>query len=206
MRVVSSAVSLGTHIAVVTAALLGTARQPVKAGPAVTPRIIFPNSAQRPSRSPVIAPLPIPDIGADWSHPVLDGAIPVLHIGAAVGAIESPKVSGTPLEAGAGPMWSPFAETTPEVLSGPLPRYPDLLRQAGIQGRVVLEATVDTTGRAERASIFVAEATNPAFIGPATDALLATLFRPGRVNGQGVRVRVRIPYEFTIRDGTARAR
>src|SRR3989449_8539638 len=37
-------------------------------------------------------------------------------------------------------------EQRPELLSGP-PPYPDLLRDAGIQGRVVLLAGVDTSGR-----------------------------------------------------------
>src|SRR5216684_5749790 len=37
----------------------------------------------------------------------------------------------------------------PEVLSGPQIAYPDLLRQAGIQGRVVVQAIIDTSGRAE---------------------------------------------------------
>ena len=40
----------------------------------------------------------------------------------------------------------------------------------------------------------------------ARQALLATLFRPAFVSGRAVRVRVRIPYDFTIRNGTGRAR
>jgi protein TonB len=111
-----------------------------------------------------------------------------------------------PASADASTGLSPFVETQPEVLSGPLPRYPDLLRQAGIEGRVVLEAIVDATGRVEAGSVVVAEATNPAFVGVARAALLATLFRPGAVNGRPVRVKVRIPYEFTLRNGTGRAR
>ena len=54
-----------------------------------------------------------------------------------------------------------------EVLTGPLPVYPDLLRQAGVQGRVVLEAVVDTTGRVLAASILVVSRTNPGFVAPA---------------------------------------
>ena len=37
-------------------------------------------------------------------------------------------------------------------------------------------------------------------------ALLATLFRPATVGGQSVQMRVRIPYEFAIRDGAGRIR
>jgi TonB family protein len=93
-----------------------------------------------------------------------------------------------------------------EVLTGPLPVYPDLLRQAGVQGRVVLEAVVDTTGRVLSQSIAVVSATHPGFVAPARQALLATLFRPAMVGGTAVRMRVRIPYEFAIRNGTGRAR
>jgi len=93
-----------------------------------------------------------------------------------------------------------------EVLTGPLPVYPDLLRQAGVQGRVVLEAVVDTTGRVLSQSISVISATNPGFVASARQALLATLFRPARAGGTAVRMRVRIPYEFAIRNGAGHAR
>jgi TonB family protein len=98
------------------------------------------------------------------------------------------------------------SEEHAEVLTGPLPVYPDLLRQAGVQGRVVLEAVVDTTGRVLSQSISVVSATHPAFVTPARQALLATLFRPAMVGGTAVRMLVRIPYEFAIRSSTGRAR
>ncbi len=116
-----------------------------------------------------------------------------------VGAMSSP---GTGQPEGLGPMTEEHAE----VLTGPLPAYPDLLRQAGIQGRVILEAVVDTTGRVLAQSISLISATNPGFVAPARQALLATLFRPAMMGGKAVRMRVRIPYEFAIRNGTGRAR
>jgi len=116
------------------------------------------------------------------------------------GAVASPG-TGQP-----GVLGDLLAEENAEILTGPLPAYPDLLRQAGIQGKVLLEAVVDTTGRVPAQSIVVVTATNPAFIAPARQALLATLFRPAMVGGKPVRMRVRIPYEFAIRSGTGRAR
>jgi len=97
-------------------------------------------------------------------------------------------------------------EERAEVLTAPLPVYPDLLRQAGVQGRVVLKAVIDTTGRVLSQSIAVVSATNPGFVAPARQALQATLFRPAMVAGKAVRMRVQIPYEFAIRNGTGRAR
>ncbi len=90
--------------------------------------------------------------------------------------------------------------------AGPLPVYPELLRQAGVQGGVVLEAVVDTTGRVLATSIAVVSATHPGFVAPARQALLATLFHPAMVGGKAIRMRVRIPYEFAIRNGPGRGR
>jgi len=39
-----------------------------------------------------------------------------------------------------------LVEERPALLSAPAPVYPALLKQAGIQGRVILPAVIDTTG------------------------------------------------------------
>ncbi|HEY3219513.1 MAG TPA: energy transducer TonB [Gemmatimonadales bacterium] len=116
----------------------------------------------------------------------------------------SPIYSGTVSTPGTsqlGGLGGLLTEEHAEVLTGPLPVYPDLLRQAGVRGRVVLEAVVDTTGRVLAQSISIVSATNPGFVAPARLALLATLFRPAMIGGKPVRMRVRIPYEFAIRNG-----
>lgn len=89
-------------------------------------------------------------------------------------------------------------EERPELLSGPQPVYPDLLRQAGVQGRVIIQAIIDTTGRAEPPSVKVIQSPNPGFDQPARQAVLRALFRPARVHGRPVRVLVNIPYDFKI--------
>jgi protein TonB len=89
-------------------------------------------------------------------------------------------------------------EERPDLLSGPQPQYPDLLRQAGIQGRVVVQAIIDTTGRAEPASVKVIQSPNPGFDLAAKTAVLKALFRPARVHGRAVRVLVNIPYDFKL--------
>jgi len=82
-----------------------------------------------------------------------------------------------------------------------MPAYPELLRQARVQGHVVLEATVDSTGRVLAESILVISASSPGFVAPARQALLSTVFRPARIGGRAVRMRVRLPFEFTLRRG-----
>lgn len=80
----------------------------------------------------------------------------------------------------------------------PAARYPDALRQAGIQGRVVVECVIDTTGRAEPASVQVLEASHPQFGPPTVEIVLNSRFWPARITGRKVRVRVQIPVNFTI--------
>ncbi len=86
----------------------------------------------------------------------------------------------------------------PERLSGPYPRYPEMLRQAGIEGFVLLEFVIDTSGQVEEGSLKVLQSTNRAFEGPAKVVITRSLYRPGRVRGQPVRVLVSLQIGFTI--------
>ncbi len=96
------------------------------------------------------------------------------------------------------PYLEAVVEERPERISSPPVRYPDILRQAGIEGRVLLELVIDTTGHAERGSIRVLSSTHQLFEGPAREVAAASLFTPGRIQGRAVRVRVQLPINFTI--------
>jgi TonB family protein len=84
----------------------------------------------------------------------------------------------------------------PDFLSGPALGYPELLRRAGIGGRVVLQAIIDTAGRAEPTSIKVVSSPNPGFNESAKQWLLHALFRPATVHGRAVRALISIPFNF----------
>jgi len=198
MRATSTAVSLTAHVVLVIAALGMTAR--VHSRPARPPIIIeasrFPNPVET-----TVTPAPgAPVIAGELSIPVIEA--PVID-GVDFGRLVAPPVSGpifAPTWAGDGqPIDVAFVDQLPAILSGPIASYPDLLRQAGIQGRVVLEAVVDTVGHVEPGSIVVVSAAHPGFVAGARQAVAATLFRPATVRGRPVRVRVRIPMEFTLR-------
>src|SRR3989442_2254638 len=89
-------------------------------------------------------------------------------------------------------------EEKPAGLSGPTLQYPELLRQAGIQGSVMVQAIIDTTGRAEPPSVKVLQSPNPGFDQSAKNYVIKALFRPARVHGRAVRVLINIPIDFKI--------
>jgi len=94
--------------------------------------------------------------------------------------------------------WSPTAlDEPPALLSGPPLAYPDVLRRAGIEGTVVVQAVVDTLGRVEPGSV-VLEGSHVGFEPAARAYILGAVFRPGRTHGRAVRVLVRLPIGFTL--------
>jgi len=91
-----------------------------------------------------------------------------------------------------------LVEERPALLSAPPPEYPALLKQAGIQGRVILRAVIDTTGRVEPASVKIMKSPNPAFDQPTRDWVVKALFRPARLHGRGVRVFINLPVDYSL--------
>jgi protein TonB len=208
MRAMSSAVSITMHVALGAAVLFGTAKTG-RSTPTSPPHawVVY----SEPARTELESTGGVPTIGIPTIADLPEIELPssVLQTGAPSHAVFPTSVPTTVTSGNGQPVggWSGvLGEARPEVLTGPLPVYPELLRQAGVQGHVVLEAVVDTTGRVRPASISVVSATNPGFVAPARQALLATLFRPARVGGRAVPMLVRVPFDFTIRGGTGRAR
>ena len=166
MRAFSGVASITIHVGLGAAVLLGpakTGRSNPKSPDPVS--IVFPQPAARTTTSGLWAPsgpatvatdlrairVPIftPQPGAPTPAPFTVGSA----------TFSAAPVSGSP------PGWVAVgSESGPEVLTGPLPQYPELLRQAGVEGRVMLEAVVDTTGRVNRDSVRVVSATHPEFV------------------------------------------
>jgi protein TonB len=91
-----------------------------------------------------------------------------------------------------------LVDEKPSLLSAPPPAYPALLKQAGIQGRVLLRAIVDTTGRIEPASVKILQSPHPGFDQPTREWLMKALFRPARRHGQAVRTFISLPVDYSI--------
>ncbi len=81
----------------------------------------------------------------------------------------------------------------------PLPSYPESMRAAHLEGQVDVRFIVDTTGRAEPASIHVLAATHPLFADAVRDVLLRSRYEPAEVRGQRVRQVVEQRFTFALR-------
>lgn len=78
------------------------------------------------------------------------------------------------------------------------PVYPDDLRVKGVQGEVLVEFAVDTTGHADSTTFNVVEATHPEFARAVRDALPRMRFTPAVAHGRRVRQLVRLPMKFKL--------
>ena len=78
------------------------------------------------------------------------------------------------------------------------PRYPDMLRQAGVEGEVLAQFVVDTTGRAEPNSLKILKSSHDLFIQSVKNALPQMKFIPAEVGGRKVKQLVQQPFSFSI--------
>src|SRR2546426_6293385 len=159
MRAFSSIASITIHFGLAATVLLGSATS-VRSNPTrptevsiVLPRIVSgpPVFIWAPSGPPTVrtdlGKIRIPDFTLQTRAPVYAPG-PALTTSAAP---RSDQTNGWVLLG---------SQEGPQVLTGPLPRYPELLRLAGIQGRGLLEAVVDTTGGGGEESILGISAKN----------------------------------------------
>ena len=82
----------------------------------------------------------------------------------------------------------------------PSPRYPAVLRAAGVEGRVAMRFVVDTLGRVEPGSATVLASTDPRFTAAVEEALPRLRFTAARHGGRTVRMLVEMPFQFVIEE------
>jgi len=150
-------------------------------------------------------PLPIPVPDAEVEDPaadVFESAGSGNGDGTAIGAVDSGPFSTI----GSTDGWAPpqrqapevflFVEVPPELVSLTVPDYPELAREAGIEGVVHVQVLVGEDG-------FVLEALVlqglPLLDEAALQAARSAVFRPAQQSGQPVRTRVVLPIEFSLR-------
>lgn len=89
-------------------------------------------------------------------------------------------------------------DTEPRVLKTAKPVYPELAREAGAEGTVLVEVTVDRTGRVTEARV-VGSDTVIALEKAAVDAAMKYLFSPALQRNVPVTVRTVLTFEFRLR-------
>ena len=145
----------------------------------------------------LIAPVEIPDVipEVDLSKKATDEAD---FSGKGVAGGTSKGVgNGPPID-----MNQPFFEFQVEKPvvpnGGSTPRYPDILRSAGVEGEVLAQFVVDTSGRVEMPTFKVLRSSHDLFISAVRQALPGMKFIPAEVGGRRVKQLVQQPFTFAI--------
>lgn len=130
----------------------------------------------------------------------LDLNEPVFNIPAPPPPREQPRE-----EAAAEPEIFVVVEEMPEMIGGTqrlmeLVRYPELARQAGLEGLVVVQVIVEPDGRPSNPTVM--RSAGELLDRAAIEAVSQTTFKPGRQRGQPVRVSYAVPVRFRLRDGS----
>lgn len=90
-------------------------------------------------------------------------------------------------------------EIYPEMIHNEQPEYPRLAKQAGLEGRVVIQALVDKEGKVRKAQVYKSSGT-AALDDAAVKAAYNNLFKPGIQNGRPVPVWVIYNVDFSLTD------
>jgi len=83
----------------------------------------------------------------------------------------------------------------------PAPRYPDMLRSANVEGEVLAQFVVDTTGRADMSQFKVLKSTHDLFTNAVRASLPNMKFYPAEVGGKKVKQLVQMPFQFSLTKG-----
>ena len=143
--------------------------------------------------APTVVPPTLPPINP--GGPTMDGDFVVVRGGSGGGAPH-----GSAFDLGAGESSTDWrgTEVLMHVLSSGKPRYPESLRQAGVDGSVLIQFTVDTLGRVDMGSVKVLNSTHGMFTDAVRQSLGAFRFKPAEVNGKRVPALAQMPFEFHL--------
>jgi len=222
-RIGGSLFSIIMHAAIVVALVVVTANAGIKEDEKVEEKVDFvevkkdepkPVEPEKPPPPPdaVVAPPPpkgfqvlsapieipnvIPDI--DLSKKVTDEA-DFSGKGVAGGVAKGVEGGKGPVPQGDQPYFDFQVEKPVVAAPGSAgPAYPDMLRSAGIEGQVLAQFVVDTTGRADMATFKALRSDNDLFTVAVKNALQRMRFLPAEVGGRKVKQLVQQPFQFSL--------
>jgi protein TonB len=82
--------------------------------------------------------------------------------------------------------------------NNPGPRYPDMLRSANVEGEVLAQFVVDTTGRADMSTFKTLKSSHDLFTNAVKSALVNMRFYAAEVGGRKVKQLVQMPFQFSL--------
>jgi protein TonB len=144
------------------------------------------------------APIKVPDVlpDIDLSKKVTDEAD---FTGKGVaGGTSKGVVGGTPVNTDQ-PYFEFQVEKQVQTAAGsPQPRYPEMLKSANIEGEVLAQFVVDTTGRAEMNTFKVLKSSHDGFTQAVRNVLPNMKFYPAEIGGRKVKQMVQQPFTFAL--------
>ena len=116
------------------------------------------------------------------------------------GGIAKGVVGGTPQAANDNQTYFEFQveKQVSPYPGNPAPRYPDMLRSANVEGEVLAQFVVDTTGRADMSQFKVLKSSHDQFTNAVKNALTRMKFYPAEVGGKKVKQLVQMPFQFNL--------
>jgi periplasmic protein TonB len=167
--------------------------------PPLTPRMTAPGPAVNPNAAPVESPTgvnreigitatPAPDAGAPGFGGVVNGDVPP--------GLNSGIIVDTPPELRpAAPVRAHTLLRPPVRLRNVAPVYPEMARMARVQGVVIIEAVISTTGDVVEARVLRSQ---PMLDQAAIDAVRQWKYTPSLLNGVPVPVIMTVTVTFTL--------
>lgn len=147
--------------------------------------------------APVTVPIEIPPV--DPTAPVIDGNTDWVTESARGSLTSGGDTSGRGAGSRPGRGAIAAAERGAVALPGnPRPRYPEVLRAAALEGTVLAEFVIDTTGAIEVQTVQIIASDHPRFERAVREVLPRLRFLPAEAGGRKVRQLVRQPFEFRL--------
>ncbi|WP_396220599.1 energy transducer TonB [Gemmatimonas sp.] len=214
-----SMVSVAVHASIVGALVVATAQTTVARVAEQRETAVKFTTTTPPPTTPAVAPKVFPaapvakgfavlraPIDIATSLPAVDVSLPPTNVDDFTG-IGKPGGRANGLEGGTGvapAVNGVFLQNEVEkpvmVLPGTTgPAYPEMLRTAGIEGHVMAQFVVDSTGRVQLATLQVLESQHPLFTAAVRTALSRMRFLPAEAGGARVAQLVQQSFQFTVR-------
>jgi protein TonB len=212
-------VSIGAHTALIAAAVYATAQARTSPPPPRNPPPVYyvrpnnppPRAVEHKAASPSTVRSRERPILRFFDVPTIDVKVPALQLSDATTTpddfayshLHADEATGFGNANGDGrgaPFRADEVEKEVELRAGNAPPvYPGVLRDAGIEGKVVARFVVDQTGRAEDSTVTFVSSDSRLFEEAVRTALKRTRFVPAEAGGRKVRQLVQMPFVFTLR-------